>query len=135
MVFLRKEAFWDAIRIRYNIPLERIPATCACDSPFDLQHALSCPKGGMNITRHNELPDITAEILREICSNVVTGPILTPLTGTNFQNASANTSNEARADVAARGFRTIEGVTRGSLVPVPHGLVPGSTQIQGNGTT
>jgi len=102
--FLEKQAFWDAIRIRYNVPMERIPITCVCNNPFDLQHALSCPKGGMVIARHNELRNLTAEILSEICTNVVIEPTLTQLTGETFSYATANTSNEARADVSARGF-------------------------------
>ena len=51
--FLEKETFWDAIQIRYNIPLELLPTLCVCGDSFNLQHALSCPKGGLVITRHN----------------------------------------------------------------------------------
>ena len=68
--FLEKQAFWDAMRIRYNIPLERLPTLCVCGDSFNLQHALSCPKGGLVITRH------TAEILGEVCNNVNIEPLL-----------------------------------------------------------
>ena len=44
--FLDKQA-WDAIQIRYNIPLERLPTLCVCGDSFNLQHALCCPKGGL----------------------------------------------------------------------------------------
>ena len=84
--FLEKQVFWDAMRIRYNIPLERLPTLCVCGDLFNLQHALSCPKGGLVITRHNKLRNLTAEILREICKNVVVKLLRTPLTGTNFLN-------------------------------------------------
>ena len=84
-LFLEKPAFWDSMRIRYNIPLERLPTLCVCGDSFNLQHALSCPKGGLVITRHNELRNLTAEILGEVCKNVVIEPLLTPLLGRNFR--------------------------------------------------
>ena len=101
--FLDKQAFWDAIQIRYNILLKRLPILCVCGDSFNLQHALSCPKGGLVITRHNELRNLTAEILVEVCKNVVIEPLLTPLTGEELPKSS-NTSNQARADVSARGL-------------------------------
>ena len=55
------------------------------------------PKGGFVIIRHNEIRDITAELLTEICKNVTVEPALTPLTGETFPKASAITSNYARA--------------------------------------
>ena len=38
--FLEKQAFWDAIRIRYDITLERLPTLCVCRDSSHLQHAL-----------------------------------------------------------------------------------------------
>ena len=100
---LEKQAFWDAIRIRYNIPLERLPTLCVCRDSFNLQHVLSCLKGGLVITRHNELRNLRAEILGEVCKNVVMEPLLTPLMGKELRKSS-NASNQARADVSARGL-------------------------------
>ena len=68
-----------------------------------LQHALSCLKRGLVITRHNELRNLTAEMLGETCKNVVIDPLLTPLTGEEFPKFP-NTSYQARADVSARGL-------------------------------
>ena len=68
-----------------------------------MQHALSCPKGGLVITRHNELRSLTTEILGEVCKNVVIELLLTPLTGEEFLKSS-NTCDQARADVSARGL-------------------------------
>ena len=76
---------------------------CVCGDSFNLQHALSCPKRGLVITRHNKLRKLTAEILGEVCKNVVIEPLLTPLTGEELPKSS-NTSNQARADVSARGL-------------------------------
>ena len=101
--FLEKQVFWDAIRIRYNIPLERLPTLCICGDSFNLRYASSCPKGGLVITIHNTLTNITAEILGEVYKNVVIEPLLTPLMGEEFPRFS-NTGNQARRDVSAGGL-------------------------------
>ena len=98
--FLEKQTFWDAKRMRYNVSLERLPTLCVCGDSFNLQHALSCPKEGL-VT--NELRDLTAEILGEICKNVVIDPLLTTWTREEFSKFS-NTSNQAIADVSAGGL-------------------------------
>ena len=87
------------MRIRYNIPLERLPTLCVCGDSFNLQHALSCPKGGLVTTRHNKLRNLTAEILGEVCKK----PLLVPLTGEELPKSS-NTCSQVRADVSARGL-------------------------------
>ena len=74
---------------------------CVCGDSLILQHNLSCPKGGLVITRHSELRKLTAEILGEVCKNVVIELLFTPLTGEEFPRSS-NTSNQTRADVSAR---------------------------------
>ena len=53
--------------------------------------------------RHNEVRDITANILNEVYSNVQNEPVLQPLTGEILVNA-ANRSDEARLDITARDF-------------------------------
>ena len=101
---LSKREFWDAVNIRYGWPLSRLPSKCACGSNFDLEHALSCKKGGFVIQRHNELRDLTADLLSEVCKDVCVEPQLQELTGESLTNGrSANRSNEARLDISARG--------------------------------
>ena len=78
-----------------------LPTLCVCGDSFNLQHALFCLKGGLIITRHNELRKLTSEILGEVCKNVVIELLLTPLTGEELPKSS-NTSNQARADMSAR---------------------------------
>ena len=89
--------------LRYNIPLKRLPPYCVCGSKFTIDHALSCPKGGFVTIRHNEVRDLTAELLTKCCKDVAVEPVLQPLTGEVLPPSSI-TSDEARVDVAARGF-------------------------------
>ena len=102
---MNKQIFWDSLYLRYDIPIPRLPATCVCGHRFDIQHALNCKRGGFIGIRHNEVRDITAEMLGEICQDVSIEPLLTPLTGEQFDLESANTDEQARVDVAARGVR------------------------------
>ena len=53
--------------------------------------------------RHNDLRDFTAELLEEAYNDVAVEPLLTPLTGERFNYRSANTEDQARLDVSARG--------------------------------
>ena len=55
---LTKQEFWDAIKIRYNWPLDRITSQCICGASCDVKHALSYKKGGFITLRHNEVRDI-----------------------------------------------------------------------------
>ena len=50
---LNKEEFRDSISLRYNIPLKGLPSFCACGEKFNVNHALSCKKGGFVSERHD----------------------------------------------------------------------------------
>ena len=54
--------------------------------------------------RHNELRDLTANLLREVVHDVSVEPELEPLSGETFPLRSADTEAHARLDVAARGL-------------------------------
>lgn len=56
--------------------------------------------------RHDEVRDITAQMLKEVCHDVAVEPQLLPLQGEQLARRSANTSGDARVDVSARGFWT-----------------------------
>ena len=45
-------------------------AVFAVSLNFAVEHALSCPHGGLPYIRHNELRDITVGLLSEVCHNV-----------------------------------------------------------------
>ncbi len=101
---LHKGAFRDALSLRYAWHIPHQPETCACGKSFDVNHAMICPKGGFPIIRHNEVRDITADLLTEICHDVELEPTLQPLTGERLSHRTANTEDGARLDVKARGF-------------------------------
>ena len=66
---------------------------------------MNCKKGGVVTIRHNELRDLTAKKLSEVCYDTKIEPIFVPLSGEDLSNRTANRSNEVRLDVRARGFR------------------------------
>jgi len=99
-----KNIFWDLIRLRYGWTLKRLPTKCECGENFSIEHALTCKKGGFVSIRHNSLRDITANLLTKTCKDVCVEPLLTPLTGEEFNERSANLSDDARLDIKARGF-------------------------------
>ena len=100
---LHKQAFRDALALRYGWLPTHIPANCSCGQPFSVQHSLSCPKGGYPSIRHNELRDFTASLLSEACHGVAIEPSLQPITTESFRHASANTQDGARLDIVANG--------------------------------
>ena len=68
---------------------------------------MNCKKGGFITIRHNDLHDLTANLLTDIWRDVDIEPQLLPVTGETFENGTANTSNEARVDIKSRGFWVI----------------------------
>ncbi|KAG0720561.1 hypothetical protein GWK47_048266 [Chionoecetes opilio] len=67
---------------------------------------MTCKKGGFVCIRHDEVRDLTASMLREVCQDVSTEPTLLPLDGELLRYRTANTAPEARVDICARGFWT-----------------------------
>ena len=78
---LHKGAFRDALCLRYNWQPTHLPKSCVCGHSFTVDHALSCPTGGLPTVRHNELRDFTAQVMTEVCHNLCTEPPLQPLSG------------------------------------------------------
>ena len=102
---LHRRAFLDSLALRYGWSLSNTPLSCVCGNSFSISHALSCPRGGFPAIRHNEIRDLTAQLLTEICNDVLVEPHLQPVpVGTSLAGASANMSEGARLDVAMNGF-------------------------------
>ena len=100
---LHKSGFHDALALRYGWVPARLPARCGCGSNFSTEHALSCTKGGFPTLRHNEIRDITASLLTEVCSEVCVEPELQQVTPDQLNGATANRQDGARLDVSANG--------------------------------
>lgn len=101
---LHKGAFHDALALRYNWQPLQAPSTCECGAKFSVEHALSCPKGGFPSIRHNEIRDLTANLLTEVCSDVCIEPEMQPVTGEVLTGATSNSQDGARLDIAVNGF-------------------------------
>ena len=102
--YLHKGEFRDALCLRYGWKPNNTPQTCNCGAQFTVNHAMICHMGGFPTIRHNEIRDITALLLTEVCHNVATEPQLQPLSGESMTTRSANIDDGARTDVRARGF-------------------------------
>ena len=73
-------------------------------SIFDIQYSMSCRKDGFISIQHNDLCDLTANVMSEVCKDTEIEPKLTPLYGEELQGSTSNNSNEARVDIRTRGF-------------------------------
>ena len=52
---LAQEELRENLRIRYVMMPQDIPAICdGCSKKFSIEHALSCPKGGLVLERHDD---------------------------------------------------------------------------------
>ena len=101
---LHKGDFRDALSLRYGqLPLNTAK-TCHCGTSFSVDHAMVCPFGGFPTICHNEVRDLTATLLTEVCHNVATEPSLQPITAETFPYSTANTSDDTCLDAKARGF-------------------------------
>ena len=68
---LNTRKFRDAVKLRYDWPVEDIPSACACGEAFAvITLRLSCNLGGLITQRHNELRDLEAEFLSMVCYDV-----------------------------------------------------------------
>ena len=81
-----------------------LPTSCPCGSKFDIQHSMKYRKDGFLYIRHNDLRDLTANMMSEVCEDTKTKSRLTPLSGEELRGRTSNNSNEARVDIRSRGF-------------------------------
>ncbi len=101
---LHKGAFTDAIALRYGWIPTKTPTHCDCGTSFAIEHMLSCPRGGFPSLRHNEIRDLTARLLTEVCNEVQIEPELQEITTETMSKRSANTTKGARLDISACGL-------------------------------
>ena len=101
---LNKREFLDTLSLQYGRQLKSTPQHCICGTSFSTDHAMICRHGVLPILRHNDIRDITANWLSEVCHDVEREPPLLPLTGETIILQSANRRDDAKADIRARGF-------------------------------
>ena len=101
---LNKGEFQDALCLRYQLPIKNLPPKCPCGARFDTTHALNCMKGGFVNARHNNIRDMEYKLLQSVCRDVETEPHLQKVENKESYAASANTDDDARLDIRARGF-------------------------------
>ena len=92
---LTKREFFDAVALRYGFELKRLPHECVCKAKYNIDHALTCKTGGFVTLRHNELVDVTADLLSMVCKDVKKEPTL---------STAPNNDEELRADISVRSF-------------------------------
>ena len=79
------------------------PSHSVCGQTFTTDHAMICRHGGLTFVCHNDLCDITADLLSNVCNDFAIEPPLC-ISGEVLTPASANRQDDARADIHARGF-------------------------------
>ena len=66
-----------------------------------MEHAFSCPCGGFPSIHHNEIHDLIASLLSEVCCDVWVESALQPLNREPLRYATANSEDGARLEVIA----------------------------------
>ena len=73
---LTAQEFHDALALHNLQPLLNVPSNYdGCGSPFSLDHALICRKGGL-IIRHNEVRDAVGDLAALVWGRVVSEPVV-----------------------------------------------------------
>ena len=80
-----------------------LPEKCVCGSSFTVEHAMTCSHGGFSFLRHNEIRDLSAKLLKEVCPNVIE-PELSPLSGATLSQCTANRQDDARPNIQEHSF-------------------------------
>ena len=80
------------------------PQTCSYGAQFTVDHAMICHMGDFPTIHHNEIRDIRASLLTEVCNNVATKPPLQLLSRGSMTARSANTDDGAHVDIHVRSF-------------------------------
>ena len=75
-----------------------------CNKTFSVEHALSCPCGGFPTIRNNQIRDITAHLMSDVCHNVGIEPPLQHISSETTSLRTANVEEGAHLDIKAQGF-------------------------------
>jgi hypothetical protein len=103
---LAKRDFRDALLLRYGWPVPELPITCVCGQANGIDHSQTCNVGGFIHMRHDNIRDLISHQMKEVFRDVEVEPPLTPLNGEVLEPRTANTADDARADIRVNGFWT-----------------------------
>ena len=81
---LTKPEFFDAILLRYRWELKRLP------HEYNIDQMLTCKTGGFVTLRHNEIVNVTADMLSMVYKDVKKEPAL---------SATPDSNDEFRTDI------------------------------------
>ena len=84
--------------------------------------------GGFPTIRHNEIGNITAHLMSDVCNNVELEPILQPITNERLHHSSANTEDEAHVDIRHRRSGMLECLLIPSHTPIALSYPPPATE-------
>ena len=98
---LHTSAFHNALALWYGWTPSKQPLKCECGNNFTVEYTLSCARGGFPTIRHDEIRDLTAHLLREVCNDVRIEPELQPVPPNQLSGATANSQYGARIDISA----------------------------------
>jgi len=101
---LHKGEFIDAICLRHDFTMSSLPSHCVCGKDFTLSHALSYPYNAFQIIQHNEVRNLNACLMMEVCHDVQVGPHIHSLSGEVMWYHSAVADDNARVDMRASSF-------------------------------
>ena len=86
---LNKREFRDAVKLRYDWPVDDIPSTWVCGDIFTVDHAMIYKRGGSVCQRHSEVIDqLEDDLLSIVCSDVEIEPILQDISGEQLERGS-----------------------------------------------
>ena len=69
---LHKQAFWDALCVRYGWEPQGLPSLCSCGAQFKTTHVhfFNRHRGAFSTIRHNCIQDLTSHLLTEVWPSV-----------------------------------------------------------------
>ena len=92
---LTKRAFFDAVSLIYGCELKRLPHECVCKAKYSIDHALTWKTGGFVILQHNEMVNVTADMLSIVSKGARKETTL---------STTPDSSDEFQADISVRSF-------------------------------
>ena len=82
--FKRPINFTNILCLHYGWFLPHLPSHCVCSKALTISYALSCPHSTFPIIHYNDVRDLTAKLMSEVCHNVQVEQVelhLQPLSG------------------------------------------------------